>query len=238
VVPPLPIPEFSGHFTPNQTKATRLRLRFSKQGDLTLISHLDLARLFDRAIRRASLPITYSGGFHPAPRIMIANALPLGASGGGEIVEFELTEAIDTQEFQDRFAAQLPSEISIYDIEAIDPRSQMASQLITKAAYVLTISNQGDYDWQKWIKEISDRSEFIYQKKTKSGKIRELDLRKLLFELELKEVSTDTAKIYYLGSCLGDGTTLSPENLMIMFEEISQRELELLHIHRVNLLID
>ncbi|PSB66847.1 TIGR03960 family radical SAM protein, partial [filamentous cyanobacterium CCP1] len=75
VVPPLPIPQFSGHFTPNQERVQRLRVWFGKQKDMALVSHLDLARLFDRAIRRAAIPISFTGGFHPGPRISFANAL-------------------------------------------------------------------------------------------------------------------------------------------------------------------
>ncbi len=65
VVTPPPIPDYVGDFKPNQEKAQKIRVWFGKQGDMALLSHLDLARLFDRAVRRAGIPITYTGGFHP-----------------------------------------------------------------------------------------------------------------------------------------------------------------------------
>ncbi|MGK7916511.1 MAG: TIGR03960 family B12-binding radical SAM protein, partial [Prochloraceae cyanobacterium] len=78
VVPPPAIPKFEGHFQPLQQREQKIRVWFGKQGNMRLLSHLDLVRLFDRAIRRASLPISFTGGYHPGPRIAIANALSLG----------------------------------------------------------------------------------------------------------------------------------------------------------------
>ncbi|NES81505.1 MAG: TIGR03960 family B12-binding radical SAM protein, partial [Moorea sp. SIO2B7] len=106
VIEPPQIPQFAGHFKPNTNKDQRLRVCFGKLGDMTLLGHLDLASLFERAVRRASLPIRYSGGFRANARIMIANALPLGASSSGEIVEFELTEKMPVEEFRERLVSQ------------------------------------------------------------------------------------------------------------------------------------
>jgi hypothetical protein len=99
VIEPLAIPAFSGHFVPDTTKSQRLRIEFGKLDNMALISHLDLLRLFDRAVRRAALPISFSGGFHPGPRIAIALALPLGVTSSGEIMDFELTKQVDIEAF-------------------------------------------------------------------------------------------------------------------------------------------
>ena len=96
MIEPPAIPQFAGEFVPNTTKAQRLRVWFGKQGDMALVSHLDLMRLFDRVMRRAGLPIAFTGGFHPNPRISLASALALGATSSGEIVDFELTQPVDS----------------------------------------------------------------------------------------------------------------------------------------------
>ncbi|MER3477276.1 MAG: TIGR03960 family radical SAM protein, partial [Leptolyngbya sp. ERB_1_2] len=116
VIPPPEIPEFSGHFEPNQTRAQRLRVRMGKEGEMALLSHLDMLRLFDRVVRRASIPLAFTGGFHPSPRIVPASALPLGVSSSGEIVDFELTRSMEIEEFRARLIAQLPAEIPVYTI--------------------------------------------------------------------------------------------------------------------------
>ena len=73
VVKPPTIPKFEGHFKPNQDKEQKIRMWFGKIEEMSLISHLDLVRLFDRSIRRAALPISFTGGYHPGPKISIAN---------------------------------------------------------------------------------------------------------------------------------------------------------------------
>ncbi len=138
VAPPLPIPECAGEFVPNPARKQRLRVWFGKVGDMALVSHLDLLRLFDRAVRRAELPISYTGGFHPSPRISLANALPLGVTSTGEIADFELTESIGAEGFREKLAAALPENIPIYRVEQIDVKAPSANQLLEAAEYMIT----------------------------------------------------------------------------------------------------
>jgi hypothetical protein len=70
------------------------RITFTKQGALRYTGHLDLHRLWERAMRRASLPIAYSQGFHPQPKISLAAALPLGFASRGEVLDVRLNEDI------------------------------------------------------------------------------------------------------------------------------------------------
>jgi len=65
----------------------RLRITFSKEGWLIYSSHLDLMRVWERALRRAGAPLAYSGGFNPRPKLQIARALPLGHVGEGELID-------------------------------------------------------------------------------------------------------------------------------------------------------
>ncbi|WP_405196679.1 TIGR03960 family B12-binding radical SAM protein, partial [Zarconia navalis] len=139
VVPPAPIPEFQGHFTPKPERVQRLRVRLGKLGEMAMVGHLDLAKLFDRAVRRAAIPIAFTGGFHPGPRISPANALSLGATSTGEIVEFDLVRRMDVGEFEEKLAAQLPAGIPIYRVEDIAMGTPAATQLLQKAQYRLTL---------------------------------------------------------------------------------------------------
>jgi radical SAM family uncharacterized protein/radical SAM-linked protein len=236
VIPPPEIPEFTGHFVPNQTRAQRIRVRMGKEGEMALLSHLDLMRLFDRAVRRASIPLTFTGGFHPQPRIVPASALPLGVSSSGEIVDFELTEPMSIEEFRTKLAAQLPADMPIYEVQDVDPKQPAAAVLLQKAEYRLEIAgDQGN--WQDWIEQILAKSEILLEHTTKSGKTYPLNMRDRLFELELLESSSDRAIVRYVGSCQNDGTLLKPEQLVSIFEQVSQQELHLLTIHRIQLVL-
>jgi len=246
VIAPLPIPEFAGHFKPNQEKVQRLRVWFGKHGEMALVSHLDLVRLYDRAVRRASLPIAYTGGFHPNPRIMIANALPLGATSDGEIVDFELTQSMDVEQFKERLASQLPEDIPVYQVEEVSLTAPAATQVLERAEYCITVAvTQGAslQQLQDWIEVIKRQEAIWWEKTTKSRKKQQVNLRDRLFELELvesdkpKECPTESAVVRYVGSCRNDGTLLRPEHLVYMLEQVSQQEWELLHSHRQQLIL-
>ncbi|WP_146005846.1 TIGR03936 family radical SAM-associated protein, partial [Fischerella thermalis] len=244
VIPPLPIPEFAGQFVANSTRVQRLRLWFGKQGDMGLVSHLDIMRLFDRAMRRAGLPIAFTGGYHPSPRISVASALPLGATSSGEIVDFELTQRLDVDTFRQRLVEVLPSDIPIYDVAELDLKAPAATQGLEAAEYVLTIAVPGSStatQWQDWLDTIKHKSELWYEQTTKSGKTQLVNLRDRLFEMELVETTNVVAQsalsLRYLGSCRPDGTLLRPEQVLFMLEQVFGKELQLLQIHRQRLLL-
>jgi radical SAM-linked protein len=242
VIPPPPIPEFAGQFVPNTTKAQRLRVWFGKQGDMSLVSHLDMMRLFDRAMRRAGLPIAFTGGYHPSPRISVALALPLGATSSGEIVDFELTQRLDVDTFRQRLVQVLPSDIPIYDVVELDLKAPAATQGLEAAEYVLTIAvpeSSTPTQWQDWLDTIQQKSEIWYEQTTKSGKTQLVNLRDRLFQIEFVEttnvVAQSAVSLRYLGSCRPDGTLLRPEQVLFMLEQVSGKELQLLQIHRQRL---
>ncbi len=247
VIEPPEIPEFKGHFTPNRERAQRLRAWVGKLGDIALVSHLDLARLFDRAVRRAAIPIAFTGGFHPTPRISPANALSLGVTSSGEIVEFDLTEPMDPEAFRQRLAAQLPEDIPIYRVEAVDVQGRAATRILDRAEYTLEIGGECGEDgttpalspqqWQQWIEAIDRSGEIWLERTTKSGKTKRFNARDRLYELELLETTGDRATVRYIGSCRNDGTLLRPSEVVQMLEAIAPHEFQLTRIHRDRLIL-
>ncbi|MEB3233538.1 MAG: TIGR03960 family B12-binding radical SAM protein [Leptolyngbyaceae bacterium] len=278
VVPPPPLPAFEGEFVPNQTREQRLRVWMGKQGDMALLGHLDLVRLLDRAVRRAALPLAFTGGYHPGPRISPANALPLGATSSGEIIDFELTTEMDIGEFRQRLGNQLPEQLPIGQVEAIALSEPSATQCLAKAEYWLWIGtsdaevsdNQDTpapaLQWQLWLDQMLSATELWVEKTTKSGKRQRINMRDRLFELERinpPALSTDgwdnllpssvgqiwtlqgrttsmqdSAIIRYIGSCRNDGSLLRPNHLLALLEETAQQPLQLLHVHRHQLLLE
>jgi len=233
-----PIPAFAGHFQPNQERAQRIRVWFGKIGEMALVSHLDLVRLFDRVVRRAAIPISFTGGFHPGPRISIANALSLGATSSGEIVDFELTKVMDLERFKQQLSAQLPADLPVYQVEEIPLNAPAATRLLEKAAYLLTFNSEGIdcQQWQNWIEAIKQATVMEREKTTKSGKKVTINLREQLYELELKTVDKQ-AVLCYVGSCRNDGTLLQPDHIVEMLERVSGQELSLLNFHRQRLIL-
>ena len=96
VVPPPQVPTQVPTKAPPSARVCRLRIRFAKTGSMALLSHLDLVRMLERALRRSGLPISFTGGFHPLPRLQMALALPLGAEAHGEWMDMEFSEPLDS----------------------------------------------------------------------------------------------------------------------------------------------
>lgn len=248
VIEPPPIPDFAGEFVPNTTKAQRLRVQFGKQGEMALLSHLDLMRLFDRGVRRAALPVAFTGGFHPTPRISIANALSLGATSTGEIVDFELTIPLDAENFRQQLSEVLPQDIPIYSVEALDLKAPACAQALKAAEYLITVASVEQAtaaQWRGWIDTIKIKDEIWWEHTTKSGNTQSINLRDRLFELEFIELQTsqgepeDSAVILrYVGVYRQDGTMLRPEQILFMLEQVASTEFHLRHIHRNRLLLE
>ncbi|MFO1063683.1 MAG: TIGR03936 family radical SAM-associated protein [Pirellulales bacterium] len=99
----------------------RIRIRFTKTGDLRWISHRDLARVWERLLRRAGLELAFSEGFHPKPKISFPSALALGIEALDEIVEMDLVGPIDMTSVESRIAEQLPQGMELLSLEPILP---------------------------------------------------------------------------------------------------------------------
>ena len=251
VISPPAIPPFAGEFVPNNTKAQRLRVWFGKLGEMAMVSHLDLLRLFDRAIRRAALPISFTNGFHPSPRISIAAALPLGVTSNGEIVDFELTQQIEPETFTSSLIQQLPKDIPIYKVVPIELKDPSATQILSAAEYLITVATPGVNlsQWQEWVDKIKGLDTVWWEHTTKSRKKQMVNLRDRLFELEViashshtqrtgGELSDSSVVLRILGSCQQDGNKLRPEHIIFMLEQVAQLEFQLLHIHRQQLILE
>lgn len=99
----------------------RLRMRYAKRGRLRFTSHRDFGRAFERAVRRAGLPIGYSSGFTPHPKISYAGASPTGAASEAEYLEIGLTRPLDPDVVRGRLDEALPAGLDIVDIVVATP---------------------------------------------------------------------------------------------------------------------
>jgi radical SAM-linked protein len=100
-------------------KTIEAKVKFAKKGVMRFISHLDLMRLFQRAARRAGIPVTISKGFNPHPRISIQPALKLGRESMSLEASLRLDEWMMPAEFKERLKANLPEGIEILEVKII-----------------------------------------------------------------------------------------------------------------------
>ncbi len=95
----------------------KINFIFTKKGTMRFISHLDLMRLFTRALRRADLPLKMTEGFSPHPKFSIKRALKLGLESDNEEACIALKEIVEAEEFKERLQKQLPQGIQIKNVQ-------------------------------------------------------------------------------------------------------------------------
>ena len=94
----------------------KLRLRYTKRGRLRFTSHRDIARAFERALRRAQVPMAYSAGFSPHPKISWVGAAPTGVASEAEYVEISVAQRVDLARLQAALDESLPTGIDVVDV--------------------------------------------------------------------------------------------------------------------------
>jgi radical SAM-linked protein len=122
---------------------TRVRIRFAKTGKIRWTSHRDLARMWERAFRRVQLPLVYSGGFSPRPRVSFGLALPTGHESLAEYLDLELVEAapgaeeVDVAGLPDRLTPALPTGVVATAAAVIDARAPSLQEEVTSSTWSL-----------------------------------------------------------------------------------------------------
>jgi radical SAM-linked protein len=117
----------------------RIRITFEKTAAMRYTGHLDLHRTWERTFRRARLPLAYSLGFHPHPRINLASALPLGFTSLDEVVDVWLESDSPPQAIEEALRPALPPGIVVKRIEEIDPHAPALQTVLEASEYVITL---------------------------------------------------------------------------------------------------
>jgi len=244
VIPPPPIPVQQPQRAPASERVQRLRFRFSKRGSLALLSHLDLVRLVERALRRSGLPVSFSGGFHPLPRVQFALALPLGAEADGEWLDLELAEWQSPAWVQQRLQAQLPEEFALLDVVEVPVAGPSLSQELAAARWSLVLRPQpaaapvSPERWQAAAEALISAPEWIWEDTDKKGRPRSRDCRPYLQSLELQPVPApelEAMVLRYAAVIDPAGRSLRPEQLQQWFSQQLDTALELLTLRRESL---
>jgi len=116
----------------------RVRIKFAKSENLRFIGHLDLQRLFERALNRTGLPLRYTQGFSPKIRINIASALPLGFISRAEVLDFWLNAPVDLIEICGKLQSALPKDLHILDIQEIPNKAPSLQASVLLSEYIIT----------------------------------------------------------------------------------------------------
>ena len=208
----------------------RIRITFAKQGPLRYTGHLDLHKLWERTARRAGLPLAYSQGFHPQPKLNIAAALPLGFSSRCEVIDMRLRNDIPLEGLPEKLQATLPTGIRVLEVERIDDAQPALQTQVASAEYEVTLMDPIERsDLEQRIDTILRAESLPRERRGKS-----YDLRPLIEVLSLPPAPF-TLPTIFMRLTAREGATGRPEEVLdaldIPFEETHIERTKLIFIN-------
>lgn len=183
----------------------KVRIKFSKEGPVRFIGHLDIMRYFQKAIRRAGIDIAYSTGFSPHQIMSFASPLSVGHESCGEYFDVELNSITDTEDIKMRLNQTMAEGIQILQVAVLDETEGNAMASVAAADYLISFRDSVSLpdDWKEKLTAFCEKDKIPVIKKTKKGE-REIDLKETIYQLEIRE-----DQVYMLLDA-GSGSNMKP----------------------------
>ena len=163
----------------------RLRLRFKRGPEIKFISHLDIIRLWQRAFRRAGIPLAYSEGFNPHPRISLAAPLALGVTGEAELMDIFVAKQVSPHNLEAAVSRQLPPGMEILQVYQIVTTLPSLQSQIRYAEYMVEAETEKDEkETEAALASLLSKEHVPWQHQRDTGP-RSYDLRALVNDLWL-----------------------------------------------------
>lgn len=190
------------------------RVLFEKTGRAVWMSHLDLMRLFQRAFKRAGLPLTHTQGFNPRPSVSIALPLSVGVESRCELLDFDLDGvSVPCDEIADRLNAALVKGVRVLDV--YDKGRKLRDLSLLQCVVTLEYDKGIAEGAGEKLKDLFSKESLLVPKKTKNG-IQEQDIIPMIRRLECKQVDSHMLELHALVCC--QNPTLNPMQLAAAIE--------------------
>ena len=248
VVPPPVIPTQVPTQPPASERVARLRFRFSKTGAMALLSHLDVVRMLERSLRRSGLPVSFTGGFHPLPRLQLALALPLGVEAHGEWMDLEFLKAMDPEEVMQAWQQTLPDDFRLLSAQSVPVSEPSLSQRLASAQWRFSLSpasSEGGRD--AFVESVAlacrglmESGQLMWHDTDKKGRPRERDCRPSLLDLRCQPcngVGAPVADLELHAAIDAMGRSLKPSQIQHWLQEQLNQDLQMERVQRLALLL-
>jgi radical SAM-linked protein len=184
---------------------SRISFTFSRSRPLAYLSHLDLMRLLIRALRRSELPLAYSEGFNPHPRLNLALPLPLGVTASNEPGEVSFSENVTPKRFLQSMGKQLPDGLQLIDAKELDQGVSSLAAIVSAALYRAELKLAAGCDsepekLQDTLKKLLGKEEILAPRaaKKKSKVVKYINVRPFIIEAELEIITGGPAVLKLL----------------------------------------
>ncbi len=207
----------------------KYRIKYERNDDARFISHLDLMRTMNRALKRSGAPLEYTKGFNPHIIMTVALPLSVGITSECEYLDVTFSDKVDTALLKDKLNGVMPSGIKALEIRCAD--EERAFKYIDKARYVINFTADSAPDCEGFL----SMGEAVVTKKSKSGE-KEENILPDIFSLTGREVANGYEVEMLLSA--GSKRNLKPELVMSAIDKFQNINAKDITIHRVNIYFD
>lgn len=201
----------------------RMRVRYAKRGRLRFTSHRDFSRAFERAVFRARIPMAYSSGFNPHPRISYAGAAPTGAASEAEYLEIGLAEQADPVRVHADLDEALPLGLDVLEVVVSSGGSSLSERL-EGSRWRLTLSDTSPRTAADAVRRFLDAEQVLVERMTKKG-LRTFDSRAAVVALVSPPCGDSDTRCAILELVLRHGTpSVRPDDVLAGLREIAGLE--------------
>ncbi len=162
----------------------KIRIRYAKHGKVRFTSHRDVARLFERSFRKLRLPVSYTEGFSPRPKLSFGLALTVAHESDAEYLDVDLATSVDLEDFCAQMTAALPEGLEVLRAVPLEPGSVSLQQAIVACSWEIEVIGLSPPEVAVAVSSIVDATELPHER-TRKGKIAVVDVRPAILELEI-----------------------------------------------------
>ncbi|HZX02708.1 TIGR03936 family radical SAM-associated protein [Kribbella sp.] len=197
----------------------KLRVRFAKRGRLRFTSHRDFQRAFERAVRRAELPVAFSHGFSPHPKISYAGAAPTGAASEAEYLEISLTQERDAEQVRVALDEALPPGLDVLEVVVAGPGA--LAERLEASEWRIALPGADPEAAAAAVGAFLGREEILVERMTKRG-LRSFDCRAAVLRLTVVSEPGSVETCAILQVVLRHGTpAVRPDDVLAGVREVA-----------------
>ena len=198
-----------------------VRIKYSKLGDISYISHLDIIKLMERIVRRTGLKLSYSEGFNPHPKTAFSPALQLGVQSHCEYLDMEFDEAVEEDLLIQKLNEKTVEGINFIEAKILTDKVDSLVAFITHSRYEIAVDEEDENKISKIISainKINNTNEMLLTKKTKKGNIKEYNVKEYIGTIDFERKSDGLS--IFVDICAGSVKSINPKKIIELVESL------------------
>jgi radical SAM-linked protein len=173
---------------------SRVLLKIKKASSIKFISHLDFVKAFEYGLRRSKLPISFTEGFNPRPKMSFGNAAGVGVSSDDERIVLDLSQAVEPNQIKTRLNEKLPPGMQVISADEIPEDTKSELGKLNASEYQISISSSEVSKVERILNEIMDSTEYTALRH-KSGSVQSVNFRPYVISMDIIDASDKTITI-------------------------------------------